>query len=184
MFPVLPSKTTPALEQMALDVAASAAALGRGLHPLIHDGIERFMEKINSYYTNAMEGNPSKLKDIEAALNKKLSKDPSARNYQFEHLAHIQVQEAMFERLRLEPGLGVCSAPFLRWLHEQRLSRMPPVIALAGDVRAGVMACLCGAAAWVPSEADEGYLLDTIDGVLHLPEHARHVRPAAAIPTT
>ena len=74
--------------------------------------------------------------------------------------------------------------PSFDWLHEQRLSRMPPVIALAGDVRAGVMACLCGAAAWVPSEADEGYLLDTIDGVLHLPEHARHVRPAAAIPTT
>lgn len=131
MFPVLPSKTTPVLEQLALDVAASAAALGRGFHPLILDEIARFMEKINSYYTNAMEGNPSKLKDIEAALNKKLSKDPAARNYQFEHLAHIQVQEAMFERLRLEPGLRVCSEAFLRWLHAQFYLKLPEAMRFA-----------------------------------------------------
>jgi hypothetical protein len=37
--------------------------------------------KVNSYYTNAMEGNPSKLKDIEAALNNHLAKDKTARDY-------------------------------------------------------------------------------------------------------
>lgn len=131
MFPVLPSKTTPALEQLALDVASSSAALGRGLHPLILAELERFMEKINSYYTNAMEGNPSKLKDIEAALNKKLAKDQAARNYQLEHLAHISVQEAMFERLRLEPELRVCSEPFLRWLHEQFYLKLPETMRFA-----------------------------------------------------
>lgn len=125
MFPVLPSKTTPELEQLATEVIASSAALGRGLHPLILAEIARFMERINSYYTNAMEGNPSKLKDIEAALNKRLSKDAAARNFQLEHLAHIQVQEAMTERLRLEPGLRVCSSDFLRWLHEQFYLRLP-----------------------------------------------------------
>jgi Fic family protein len=131
MFPVLPSKTPPALEQLALDVASSAAALGRGFHPLILEEIACFMEKVNSYYTNAMEGNPSKLKDIEAALNKKLSKDPLARNYQLEHLAHIRVQEAMFERLRLEPGLRVCSEGFLRWLHERFYLELPEAMRFA-----------------------------------------------------
>ena len=80
--------------------------------------------------------------------------------------------------------LVLADIPSFDWLHEQRLSRMPPVIALADDVRAGVMACLCGAAAWVPTEADSGYLLDTIDGVLHLPEHVRHIKSGAAVPTT
>ncbi len=131
MFPVLPSRTTPALEQLATEVIASSAALGRGLHPLILEEVARFMEKINSYYTNAMEGNPSRLKDIEAALNKKLAKDAVARNYQFEHLAHIQVQEAMMERLRLEPGLRVCSEAFLRWLHEQFYLKLPEAMRFA-----------------------------------------------------
>ncbi|MBI2386722.1 MAG: Fic family protein [Elusimicrobia bacterium] len=131
MFPVLPSKSTPTLEQLALDVASSAAALGRGFHPLILEEIARFMAKINSYYTNAMEGNPSRLKDIEAALNKKLSKDPLARNYQLEHLAHLRVQEAMFERLRLEPGLRVCSEAFLCWLHERFYLELPEAMRFA-----------------------------------------------------
>ena len=70
-------------------------------------------------------------------------------------------------------ALVLTDIPSFDWLHEQRLSRMPPVVALAGDARAGVMACLCGAAAWVPTEAAGGYLVDTISGVLHLPEHSR-----------
>lgn len=131
MFPVLPSKAPPELEQLAFDVASSSAALGRGCHPLILDEIARFMEKINSYYTNAMEGNPSTLRDIEAALNKKLSKDAVARNYQFEHLAHIRVQEAMFERLRREPGLRVCSEGFIRWLHERFYLLLPEAMRFA-----------------------------------------------------
>ncbi len=131
MFPVLPSKHDPALEQLAIDVIASSSALGRGLHPLILAEIARFMEKINSYYTNAMEGNPSKLKDIEAALAKRLSRDHAARNFQLEHVAHISVQEAMFARLRAEPQLRVCSAEFLRWLHEKFYLRLPEEMRLA-----------------------------------------------------
>jgi len=145
MFPVLPSKMPPALEQLALEVASSSSALGRGLHPLILKEIARFMEMINSYYTNAMEGNPSKLKDIEAALDKKLSKDPAARDYQLEHVAHIRVQEAMFERLNLEPGLRVCSAPFLRWLHEQFYLKLPEPMRFAKPFSGALVPVVPGA---------------------------------------
>ena len=57
--------------------------------------------------------------------------------------------------------------PSFHWLQDQRIGRMPPIVALAPDVRGGVTACLCGAAAWVPSDGDGGYLLDTVDGVLN-----------------
>ena len=57
--------------------------------------------------------------------------------------------------------------PSFHWLQDQRISRMPPIVALAADARGGVTACLCGAAAWVPSDGDGAYLLDTVDGVLH-----------------
>ena len=57
--------------------------------------------------------------------------------------------------------------PSFHWLQDQRIRRMPPIVALAADARGGVTACLCGAAAWVPADGDGAYLLDTVDGVLH-----------------
>lgn len=125
VLPALPSRSTPELDELIVKVLSSSAALGRGVHPLILEEISRLMLKVNSYYTNAMEGNPSKLKDIDAALDNKLAKDKAARNYQLEHVAHIQVQEAMTRRLRAEPELRVCSEEFVRWLHEQFFLRLP-----------------------------------------------------------
>lgn len=126
MLPAIPSRLTPELDELAVKVLSSSAALGKGIHPLILEEIARLMVKVNSYYTNAMEGNPSKLKDIDAALNKMFSKDAAARNYQLEHLAHIKVQEEMVARLRGEPGLRVCSEQFLCWLHERFFLNLPP----------------------------------------------------------
>ncbi|MEK7858689.1 MAG: Fic family protein [Elusimicrobiota bacterium] len=134
MLPALPSRTTPALDDLVVKVLTSSAALGKGIHPLILDDIARLMLKVNSYYTNAMEGNPSKLKDIDAALDNKLAKDKTARNYQLEHVAHIQVQEEMLRRLREEPGLRVCSEGFLCWLHEQFFLKLPEDMRFAKTV--------------------------------------------------
>jgi len=126
MLPALPSKTNPELNQLVVDVIRSSAALGRGIHPLVLEEIAQFMTKVNSYYTNAMEGNPTRLRDIEAALHKHLSKEKSVRDFQLEHVAHVRVQEEMMRRLRNEPGLRICSRGFLCWLHEQFYLRLPP----------------------------------------------------------
>ena len=125
MLPALPSTITPELNELVVRVLSSSAALGKGIHPFILEAIARLMLKVNSYYTNAMEGNPSKLKDIDAALIKRFAKDETKRNFQLEHVAHIQVQEAMVERLRQEPDLRICSADFLCWLHAQFFLKLP-----------------------------------------------------------
>jgi Fic family protein len=125
MLPVLPNKTTEELDQLIVNVISSSASLGKGIHPLILEEIARFLLKVNSYYTNAMEGNPSKLRNIENALNKKFATDKKARNFQMEHVAHIEVQEAMIQRLREDPDLSICSESFLCWIHEQFIIRLP-----------------------------------------------------------
>lgn len=125
MLPALPSRTTPELDDLVVRVLTASAALGKGLHPLILEEIARLMLKVNSYYTNAMEGNPSTLKDIDAALARRLSRDKAARDYQLEHVAHIRVQEEMLRRLRAEPRLRVCSPEFLCWLHERFFLGLP-----------------------------------------------------------
>lgn len=134
MLPALPSRTTPELDELIVNVIAGSAALGKGIHPLILDEIARLMVKVNSYYTNAMEGNPSKLKDIDAALEKKFSKEKAARNFQLEHVAHIKVQEAMIKRLREDPSLRICSEEFLCWLHGQFFLELPEEMRFAKTV--------------------------------------------------
>lgn len=66
----------------------------------------------------------------------------------------------------LAADVVVSDIPSFHWLQEHTVNDMPPMVALAGDVHDGVTACLCGASAWVPSDGDGAYLLDTLEGVL------------------
>lgn len=57
--------------------------------------------------------------------------------------------------------------PTFYWLRDRQARHLPPVVVLSMDEKAGVTACLYGAAAWVPSRGEGAYLLDTVEGVLH-----------------
>lgn len=48
------------------------------------------------------------------------------------------------------------------WLRDQPTALYPAVIVLTDDVKAGVSACLAGAADWTPVRGDMGYLLDVV----------------------
>lgn len=125
MFPTLPSVIDNELEGLKTNIIAMSSMLGNGLHPKTILSISEFMLSVNSYYTNAMEGNPSLISDIQRALENDLSSDKSARNYQLEHLAHISTQKKMLERIANEKGLDICSTEFLCWLHREFYSKLP-----------------------------------------------------------
>lgn len=125
MFPTLPSQIDSRSNELVSELIRLSSNLGAGLNSKVLDSLGEFMLCVNSYYTNAMEGNPSKLKDIEDALNNDLSSDTAARNYQLEHLAHITVQKEMSERIKNDKRLKVCSEVFLRWIHRRFYSQLP-----------------------------------------------------------
>lgn len=64
-------------------------------------------------------------------------------------------------------AIVLTDAPSFDWLRDQALRRFPPIVVLSDDDRAGVTACLHGAAAWVPAHGQPAYLLDTVGGVLN-----------------
>lgn len=105
------------------------------MHPQVVAAIADLMLNVNSYYTNAMEGNPSLLGDIQKALDNDLSTDTNSRNYQMEHLAHISLQKEMLNRIDNEKNLDICSIDFLCWIHREFYSRLPKEMhyALAHD---------------------------------------------------
>lgn len=131
MYPVLPGKIDVELEELKNQLLSQANRLGRELNPWICAELSEFILKINSYYTNSMEGNPSKLKDIENALSHQFSSDSVTRNYQMEHVAHINVQKKMYARLKSEPDLDICSSDFICWLHQEFYQQLPSDLCIA-----------------------------------------------------
>lgn len=167
MFPSIPSRTDEELDNLITGVIRLSASLGRGLHPKVADAIGEFMINVNSYYTNAMEGNPSKLKDIEDALNNNLSPDKTLRNYQLEHLAHILTQKRMLERLANEKDLEICSKDFLCWLHNEFYSRLPKEMHFAQTHGGKKIPVYPGQLRNVPADVGHHLPPDTLDKVEH-----------------
>ena len=151
MFPLLPTKITKPLSILIDQIETEIRSLGQGINPSVLDAVEQFMLPINSYYTNAMEGNPSRLKDIESAT-KKLSSDKQTRDYQLEHLAHIEVQEMMIKRITDEPKLDITSINFLCWLHSEFYKRLPENMRYAKTISGKKLSVCPGKLRDIPGE--------------------------------
>jgi Fic family protein len=73
---------------------------------------------MNSYYSNRIEGNNTRPRDIERALAGDFDADPGRRALQQEHAAHVRLQEEI-DRRAVEGTLPDPSDPsFIKWLHE------------------------------------------------------------------
>src|ERR1700687_2515481 len=88
--------------------------LGAGLPEKLQEDLRGTLEVVNSYYSNRMEGNPTRIGDIFAAQEGHLASTRAERNYQLEHLAHLQVSAHIRDALSTNPGLSPCSREFLK----------------------------------------------------------------------
>ena len=121
--PLFPDFTP--LQKRAASVIEQAADVGRHLHPATLAAVTELLRTINCYYSNLIEGHDTHPIRIERALAGDLSHSPALRDLQLEARAHIEVQRAIEARLEQEPGLRVCDASFLRWIHHEFYDRLP-----------------------------------------------------------
>ena len=114
----LEEPTGPIADTIA-ELAASAATLGKALHPRTAGNLADLVRIMNTYYSNLIEGHNTRPRDIERALAGELDKDEQRRDLQLEAAAHVRVQREV-DRMASE---GVLPAPasreFLRWLHRE-----------------------------------------------------------------
>ena len=127
MSPETPSRIEPArleeptgpIADTIAELAASAATLGKALHPRTAGNLADLVRIMNTYYSNLIEGHNTRPRDIERALAGELDKDEQRRDLQLEAAAHVRVQREV-DRMASE---GVLPAPasreFLRWLHRE-----------------------------------------------------------------
>ena len=81
------------LTDLALDLAARTAGLGRSLPEGLLAALSKLVRVMNCYYSNLIEGHDTHPVDIERALKNDYSADTAKRNLQLEAKAHIAVQQ-------------------------------------------------------------------------------------------
>ncbi len=129
--PLLPEG--PPLEESALAVVREASALGDRLHPITRASVADLLRTANTYHSNLIEGHATRPRDIERALDGRLSKAPETRALQLEARAHVEVQRLLEERVDEGGGPSIASPEFLSFIHGEFYDRMPPEWRIASD---------------------------------------------------
>jgi Fic family protein len=133
MEPLLPLPLPQVLEDLAVEIIRQSAKLGSRLHPLTRLALVELFRESNCYYSNLIEGHKTSPLDIQRALKKDFSREPTKHALQQESLAHIAVQKLIENRITQEPDLDICTPEFICWIHEQFCSRLPTVFLEMND---------------------------------------------------
>jgi Fic family protein len=125
MEPMMPSDSTGELGDLAIEVIRKSAAISAAVHPVTRRGVVELVRKMNSYYSNLIEGHNTHPVDIDRAMREDFSKDPAKRARQLESKAHIEVQKCIESCIEDAPEIVITSKSFLCWIHKEFYERMP-----------------------------------------------------------
>lgn len=119
MEPARLDQPPASIADLAAELAAASAGLGRSLHPRTLSNLADLVRVMNTYYSNLIEGNDTRPRDIERAVAGDLDRDESRRHLQLEAAAHVRVQREI-DRLAERGHLpDPASVDFIRWLHRE-----------------------------------------------------------------
>lgn len=122
------------IADLAAELAASSARLGRMLHPRTAANLADLVRVMNTYYSNLIEGHNTRPRDIERALAGEFDADEGRRNLQREAAAHVRVQREV-DRMAAAGALpDAASTAFLRWLHREFYLDAPASMLLIAGV--------------------------------------------------
>ena len=122
---MMPTDPTGELGDLAIEVIRKSAAISAAVHPVTRRGIVELVRRMNSYYSNLIEGHNTHPVDIDRAMREDFSKDPAKRARQLESKAHVEVQKRIEARIEDIPELVITSKNFLCWIHKEFYERMP-----------------------------------------------------------
>ena len=128
--PVVPVQKLQLLEDMACTVAETAARLSAKLREPLRAQVAELTRWMHCYYSNLIEGQQTRVRDIEAALKKDFAAEPEKRNLQQLSLAHLEVQ-----RWAAAQTGSPYSTDFIRELHRRFYAQLPAAMRVATTSR-------------------------------------------------
>ncbi len=128
--PILPEHGISALEDLAGSVIERSAALAEKVRAPLRADLAEMTRWMHCYYSNLIEGQPTRIRDIEAALRHDFSDQPKQRDLQKLALAHLDCQRW---------AAGYAGSPFapafFRELHLRFYSALPPGLRTATSTK-------------------------------------------------
>lgn len=122
------------LADLALELAAEAAAFRSSLPDGVLTALADLVRSMNCYYSNLIEGHDTHPIDIERALKNDYSTDPRKRDLQLEAKAHIAAQKWIDDGGLAGRATEVAS---VREIHRRFCEQLPPDMLWANDPDSG-----------------------------------------------
>jgi Fic family protein len=124
--PVIPTQRLRPLEDLACTILERAARLSAALREPLRAQVAELTRWMHCYYSNLIEGQQTRVRDIEAALKKNFATEPKKRELQQLAVAHLEVQRW---------AAGQTDSPFtvgfMRELHGRFYSPLPAALRTA-----------------------------------------------------
>jgi len=96
MEPLMPKGGDPRLAELTCEILKASGCLTAHVHaPRVLEALAAIVREMNCYYSNLIEGHKTTPRDIERAMGKDFSKDPTQRDNQLLGLAHIEVEKLL-----------------------------------------------------------------------------------------
>lgn len=116
---------TGQINEVLAELAFKAGRLDNALRGPLQAEAADLVRLMNCYYSNLIEGHVTRPRDIAAAVEGELSKDPAQRDLQLEARAHIVVQEALDRRFYAGKLDDPASPDFILGLHRDFYAEVP-----------------------------------------------------------
>ena len=124
--PIVPTQRLRVLEDLACSIVEQSAKLSAKLREPLRVQVSELTRWMHCYYSNLIEGQQTRVRDIEAALKQDFAAEPKKRDLQQLSLAHLEVQKWA----AAQTGSPFSSA-FICELHRQFYEKLPASMRVA-----------------------------------------------------
>jgi Fic family protein len=124
--PVVPTQRLQSLEDLAYLIVERSARLSAKLPMPLRVQVAELTRWMHCYYSNLIEGQQTRVRDIEAALKKDFAPEPNKRDLQLLSLAHLEVQ-----RWATTQTGSPFAAEFICELHQRFYAQLPESMRVA-----------------------------------------------------
>jgi Fic family protein len=124
--PVIPTQRLRPLEDLACTIIERSARLSAALREPFRAQVAELTRWMHCYYSNLIEGQQTRVRDLEAALKQDFATEPKQRDLQQLSLAHLEVQ-----RWAAAQTNSPFTSEFMRELHRRFYTHLPAALCVA-----------------------------------------------------
>lgn len=113
------------LDGLRAEILLNLGGLGAGFCPEMISELSSSLETVNSFYSNRMEGNPTKIGDVFDAIDGKIEGSAQERDFKLEHSAHVRTSMHMRALIVKDAAFSPCSPSSISLIHKVFFENMP-----------------------------------------------------------